>query len=200
MSSNSKGNKLREDLSGVAKAYHKNSIVLKNYLFKYLHNFHDVEDVAQEAFLKAYGEEKKTVIAQPKSFLFRIAKNIAISKLRLKSRQITDYINIPEDSDALVGDSLEDEAIARQKLGAHCEAVATLPTKCRRVYLLRKVYGFSHKEIAQHLSISVSTVEKHLIKGIALCDAYLRQQDQPEECGASSRSGLEQEPLMENKL
>lgn len=38
------------------------------------------------------------------------------------------------------------------------------------MYLLRKVYGFSHKEIAERLGIAVSTVEKHLIKAVEQCD------------------------------
>jgi len=65
--------------------------------------------------------------------------------------------------------------LARETLGIHCEAVAGLPPQCRRVYLMRKVYGMSHKEIAGQLGIAVSTVEKHLIKGVKLCDRYVRE-------------------------
>ena len=38
-----------------------------------------------------------------------------------------------------------------------------------------KFDGFSHKEIAEILGISVSTVEKHLVKGLRLCRAHLLQ-------------------------
>lgn len=40
---------------------------------------------------------------------------------------------------------------------------------------MRKVYGMPHKEIASRLGISVSTVEKHLIKGVEQCDGYVRE-------------------------
>ena len=57
----------------------------------------------------------------------------------------------------------------------HCEAVAELAPQCRQVYLLRKVHGLSHKEIAVHLGIAVSTVEKHLMKAIEQCERYVRE-------------------------
>ena len=43
------------------------------------------------------------------------------------------------------------------------------------VYLLRKVQGFSHKEIAVEMGIAVNTVEKHLMKAVAQCDRYVRE-------------------------
>ena len=71
--------------------------------------------------------------------------------------------------------SAEDEAIARQRFGIHCEAVAELSPQVRRAYLMRKVYGLSHKEIAERMGIARSTVEKHLMKGVEMCDRYIRE-------------------------
>ena len=47
---------------------------------------------------------------------------------------------------------------------ALADAIAELPTQCRRVFTLRKVYSLSPDEIAVRLGLSVSTVEKHLVK------------------------------------
>ena len=41
-------------------------------------------------------------------------------------------------------------------------APVSLPEKTKRVYILRKVYGLKHKEIAEKMDISLSSVEKHL--------------------------------------
>lgn len=158
------------------KAFVTHQGILKRFISRYLHNVQDVEDVAQEAFLRAYRASLSEEIRQPKSLLFRIAKNVAISELRLKSRQITDYIEDQASSDVILGgDTLEDEALAREKLGIHCEAIVSLPAQCRRVYIMRKVYGMSHGEIAERLGIAVSTVEKHLIRGVEVCDKYVRE-------------------------
>jgi RNA polymerase sigma factor (sigma-70 family) len=166
--------------NAVLEAFIRYRIPLRRFVARFMRNTADVDDVTQEAFLRAFSVERGREIKQPKSFLFRIAKHIALTQLTQKSRQITSYIADFDMEDfegseviGVVG-STEDEVIGRETLGVHCEAVATLPPQCRQVYLLRKVHGLSHKEIASHLGIAVSTVEKHLIKGVELCDRYVQ--------------------------
>ena len=155
-------------------AYVRHESSLKRFITRFMRGSPDIEDIAQEAFLRAYAAERDRPIEQPKSFLFRIAKHVALSQLTRKSRQITDYIEDSDNSEVIgTESSAEDEISARQILGLHCEAVATLPPQCRQVYLLRKVHGLSHKEIAAQLAIAVSTVEKHLIKAVEQCDRYV---------------------------
>ena len=116
------------------------------FLTSFFSNSADVEDAVQEAYLRAYVAEQKKSIEQPKAFLFRIAKNVALSKLAKKSRQITDYLEDSADSVRTDIDAAADkQAEAQESLGIYCEAVAALPDKCREAFLLRKVHGMSHK-------------------------------------------------------
>ena len=164
-----------EGTTSLYAAYLRHESALKRFIARITRSVPDVEDIAQEAFLRAYAVERGRVIEQPKSFLFRIAKHVALSQLSRKARQITDYLEDSEESQGIVtNDSAEDEVSAVQLLGVHCEAVAELSPQCRHVFLLRKVHGLSHKEIGEHLGIAVSTVEKHLIKAIEQCDRYVR--------------------------
>ena len=170
-----RGNTKKSQATPILAAFEKHQLALKRFISRYLRNTQDIEDITQEAFLRAYKAEKTTEVLQPKSFLFRIAKNVAISELRSKSRKITDYIEDQEESSVLLNEwTTEDEVMAQQKLGIHCEAVASLTEKCRRVYLMRKVYGMSHKEIAARLGIAQSTVEKHLMNGVKICDDFVK--------------------------
>jgi RNA polymerase sigma factor (sigma-70 family) len=165
----------RREPTAVQDAFLENQSALKRFISRFFRSVQDVEDVAQETFLRAYRAESGKSIARPKAFLFRIAKHIALNQLSRKSRQITDYLEDLGDSDVIIGvDSLEDEMVAHQAVGLHCEAIAALTPHCRRVYMLRKVHGMSQKEIASSLGIAVSTVEKHLIKGVAECGRYIR--------------------------
>ena len=162
--------------SAIFDAYTRHQAALKRFISRFLPNSYDIDDVSQETFLRAFTAEKSKEIEQPKSFLFRIAKHVALTQLTKKSRQITDYLEDFEDSEVLLTeDTVEDELMARETLGIHCEAVAGLPPQCRRVYLMRKVYGMTHKDIAGQLGIAVSTVEKHLMKGVEQCDRYVRE-------------------------
>lgn len=159
--------------SAVLSAYKTHVEALRRFISRFVGK-HDVEDVVQEAFLRAYNAESGKPIEQPKSYLFRIAKHVALNQLRQRSRKPTDYLEDFDSPDVLVNEwTLEDEIMAQQKLGFHCAAVAALPPKCRKVYLLRKVYGMSYKDIGATLHISDSTVEAHISKGYARCDQYV---------------------------
>lgn len=68
--------------ANVLSAFQLHQLSLKRFIGRYLNNAQDIEDVTQEAFLRAYKAEKTTCVKQPKSFLFRIAKNVAISFIK----------------------------------------------------------------------------------------------------------------------
>jgi len=164
--------------SGVTAAFVESGSFLKRFLARFLSRQQDIEDVAQEAYLRAYITEQRESIEQPKAFLFRVARNLALTRLSRKSRQITDYIE--EAGDNIVAETAaacDEEVEAQQMFGIYCEAVASLPEKCRQVFLLRKVHGLSHKDIGERMGLSISSVEKYLREGILTCQAHLRDRD-----------------------
>ncbi len=168
----------RRPLSAVTAAFLEHHAFLERFLARYFSDRRDIEDVAQEAYLRAYVAEQQKDIEQPKAYLFRIARNLALTKLTKKSEKITDYL---EESGASVviecGAAADSEVEAEEALGLYCEAVAALPEKCRQVFLLRKVHGLAHKEIAQRMSLSVSSVEKYLLRGILECKAFVQEHE-----------------------
>ncbi len=161
----------------VSEAYESHRSALRAFVARFVQQGADVDDVTQEAFLRAFNAEKAKAIEHPKALLFTIAKNLVLSDFSRKANRLTDYIADIDALGVIQGDSdVESEVQGQEALGAFCEAVALLPVQCRRVYLMRKVYGLSYKEIAARLDISVSTVEKHLVKGLKLCSAHMRAQ------------------------
>ncbi|MDE0658927.1 MAG: RNA polymerase sigma factor [Gammaproteobacteria bacterium] len=171
-------------LSGVSRAFVENHSSIKSFLGRLLTRREDIEDIAQEAYLRAYVAEQSRRIDQPEAYLYRSARNLALTKLTQKSRQMTDLIDDLGPAVVLEGDTpLEEQVAAEESLGLHCEAVAHLPEKCKQVYILRKVYGLTHKEIAERMSLSVSSVEKYMLKGVLACRAYVERRE-----GASRKS------------
>ncbi|MEM7504588.1 MAG: RNA polymerase sigma factor [Pseudomonadota bacterium] len=165
-------------LADIAMAFLENTTFLKRFLTRYFANRQDIEDVVQETYLRAHIEDQKKGIEHPKAFLFRVAKNVALKKLSRKSRQITDYIEdlaspVVTETEASVDEHLE----AEELLGLYCEAVTTLPPKCREVFLLRKVHGLAHKEIAERMNLSASSIDKYLRRGILACEAFVRERE-----------------------
>jgi RNA polymerase sigma-70 factor (ECF subfamily) len=58
-----------------------------------------------------------------------------------------------------------DVKMLEQKIHA---VIEQLPDKCREVFLLSRFDNLSHQAIAQKLNISVSTVEKHIVKALKI--------------------------------
>lgn len=163
-----------EKKQSVFLAYQETQGFLRKYLRRFYSNHQDIEDALQEGFLKSFEIEKKQQITSPSAYLFMTVKNFACRDLKKKSRfsvariEDIDLHNLTIDRKA-IEESLE----SRQNLSIFCQAVDTLPEQCRKAFLLRKVYGFSQKEIAELMSISVSTVEKHLAKGLSRSMEYM---------------------------
>ena len=162
----------------IAGSFVENRSSLKRFLTRFLNNQHDIEDVVQETYLRASQAETDNKIIQPQAFLFRVARNLALNQLKEKSRQITDYIEDCSSETVIQStEQLETDLAAQQHLGLYCEAIASLPDKCRKVMLLRKVQGMRHKEIAERMGLSVSSVEKYLLKGGQEVQDYLSQRE-----------------------
>ena len=97
-----------------------------------------------------------------------------IDKLR-HPRQRTPHLTEESVLDSLSTSAPSPESIveARERLALLQAAIAELPPKCRRVFLLHKFASLSHNEIATRLGISRNMVEKHIIKAMTHCRTRL---------------------------
>lgn len=166
-------------MPNILETYIQNEAALKRFLKRFTAHAADAEDLAQEAFLRAFASEAAQPITSPKAFLFKVARNLALNE-RAKAANAT---TVPLEGfveNSVVGDvgqvALEDEMDARQRIHMLARAMASLPPQCSKVFLLRKVHGLSYKEIAEKLGISVSTAEKHAALGLVRCSEYLRRE------------------------
>ncbi len=114
-------------------------------------------------------------IQSPRAFLFITARNLGIARVRHDRVVPMELVAEMESLSVLenAAPSAERVSSAREELRLLVKAIERLPTQCRQVYTLRKVYGFSQKEIAARLGITEHTVEKHVSKGVRLCADYL---------------------------
>lgn len=147
---------------------------LRRYLSRFFSSKHDIEDVLQEAYVKAIESEKSNEITAPKAFLYKVSKNLAINYHKSAARRLTDYIEDFEEAENIAsGPSLEHQVEQEYRLARFCDAVKLLPPQCRRVFVLKKVYAIPNIEIAKRMGISINTVNKHLSKGTLMCQKYL---------------------------
>ncbi len=137
-----------------------------------------MDDIAQETFVRAFKAEQTGDIEYPKAYMYRIARNLALKELTKKSTRMTSFIEDSCSSEVLRSDEdVERQVSTLQKLERVRRAIADLPPQCQRVFVMRKVYGFTHKEISAQLGISVSTVEKHVVSGLKRCRLSVEKQE-----------------------
>ncbi len=150
----------------------------------------EIEDIVQETYVRICAVEKTEQILHPRSFLYRTARNLALDHLKRAETKTNISMNDESlDWDA-IGEDLDqvyNQVSATQEFEHFCEAVRHLPLQCRKAFVLKKVYGYSQKEIAEHLNISENTVEKHIAMGLNRCRQFMQMQQAP--TSASKVSG-----------
>lgn len=156
-------------ISGIYESFQHSEPALRRYLRRFFYREEDIDDMAQETFLRAYKFTQDRKIDHPKAYLFRVAKSVALKELTKKTHQMTDYMEEAYDAEPDERSSLEEEVMAEQAVALFCDAIADLPPQCRRVFLMRKYQAMSHKQISEALDISASAVEQHITMGIKRC-------------------------------
>lgn len=178
-------------MSAILKIFLQNERAIRRFLSRRISRAQDLEDQVQETFLRGFAAEMKREIAEPKAYLFQVARNIALEARRKEARAPTDNLEDSGGADLLLDEdqaATEDWLDGRRKLALFTRAVAELPPQCRRAFLLRRVEGLAYKQIANRMNISVSAVEKHVTAGLLKCRAYLRAQGyDPSEFGAGKQ-------------
>jgi RNA polymerase sigma-70 factor (ECF subfamily) len=144
--------------------------------------------MTQETFLRAYTATQKRKIDFPKAYLFKVARNVAFAELSKKNRQLTDYLEELPTEEQGDGNAVDDELIAQQRVKLYCDAIAEMPPRCRRVFLMRKVHAMTHKEIAEELGVTVSAVERNITRGLVQFKRYVDSRDADEMSNGSGQS------------
>lgn len=136
----------------------------------------DIEDIVQEAFIRAHEAEVDKRIDHPKAYIYKTARNLALNFIAKKENTSTSKLEDYSDPDVYLKDLAKiNEVESKEKFRLFCAAVRDLPPQCRRVFIMKRVFGFSMQEIALKLDISESTVEKHIAKGVLRCADYLNE-------------------------
>jgi RNA polymerase sigma-70 factor (ECF subfamily) len=139
----------------------------------------EVEDIVQETYVRVCKIQDAAQLESPKSFLFTTARNLAIDHTKRAETRLSDPLEPELENCGPLStgvDSTFQQVASHEEFSLFCEAVRSLPPKCRRVFVLKKVYGLTQREISKELNIKESTVEKHIALGIRSCTKYVSDQ------------------------
>ena len=151
-----------DELSRYIKLYHQ---TVYRAVFSYLHNASEAEDIVQETFVKLFNTNKSFESDEHcKAWLIRAAINL--SKNLLKSLR---YSHTEELDEAIPIESAAESELA--------DALSALPPKYRAVIHLHYFEGYSAKEIAKILGVTVTAVTTRLARAREKLKALMTSED-----------------------
>lgn len=138
----------------------------------------EAEDILQELWIRLQ-RVSGIPIASGRAYLFRMAQNLIVDRLREKQRRMRrESLWLDQrGSRTPAGESVdptlsaEDAIIEREETVRLAGAIEAMPEGARRVFRLHKQEELSHAEVAMQLGISKSGVEKHM----AVAMKYIRR-------------------------
>ena len=153
-------------------------------VLRYVRNPAEAEDIAQEAFIKAYR-------ALPQfrgdsafyTWMYRIAINTAKNSLASRDRSPIKYdldLNDPEESHSVQTrlqdpDTPEGMALTEEIRGIVNSAIDALPEELKTAIVLRELDGLSYEEIAAAMECPVGTVRSRIFRAREAIDKRLRE-------------------------
>jgi RNA polymerase sigma-70 factor, ECF subfamily len=159
------------DMAAFDAIYNKYCHKLHEFVFMYLKQEEDAEEIVQEVFIKIWESRGKIdIYASFESFLFTIAYNATMSLLRkrVSETRSREYLKSLQHID--IADQVIDEIQFKELNHKVQSLLEQLTPRQKEIYLLSREEELTHDEIAQKLNISKSTVNNHLVSTIK----YLR--------------------------
>lgn len=146
---------------------------LLNFLCRLVRDRDTAADLTQESFLRVLSAQSLgQAVVEPRALLYRVARNLVVDQhRRAQVRRHDDLDAITEDQLPAAPQHLQpEEALASQQvIRAYLVAIEALPPRCREAFVLFTFDEFSHADIARHMGISVSMVEKHIVRAMVAC-------------------------------
>jgi RNA polymerase sigma-70 factor (ECF subfamily) len=139
----------------------------------FTHDPDDAEEVVQNTFVKLWESRKTLVIGNhPKAYLFTMIRNACLNQIK--------HISIREEYKKHNEQELQDtedrsEAVHPTLQEKIQSAIHKMPTQRTKIFEMSRFEGLKYREIADHLNISIKTVENHM--GSAMKDLRLEFKD-----------------------
>lgn len=125
----------------------------------------DIDDIAQEVFLRLLRYDRSELIDFPQAYLFKIASNVTAEWAMRSSRRLPHHSEwLTELIDALSPEAeLEREMVDEQLRSA----VGTLPARAREILRLHFAEGLPHEDIAKTLGVTRKIVKRDIARAYA---------------------------------
>lgn len=162
----------------VADLFREHNRALVAFLQCRLNSLSDAQEVAQEAYVRLVTLEQPAQVESLRAYLFRIASNLAVDRLR--ARQVrAEHTPMPPDDELHLAPIPERHVHATGQLNALYEALRELPAKTARAFVMHVIDGREISAIARAMKISERMVRYHVANALAHCRARVDEPEMP---------------------
>ncbi|TQV69871.1 RNA polymerase sigma factor [Exilibacterium tricleocarpae] len=160
-------------MESVFNQYHS---MLLSFFSKRSQNTWDAEELTQEVFYKMLKrDEIDANQPYPESYLYTIAWSVLRDRSRRdRVRQRGQHVVYDESLAKEDPHTPERDANSREIYQRYVQILNDLSPKARAVFVLHRYEGLTYTQIAKHCDMSVSAVEKHMMKALAQMKELLR--------------------------
>ena len=139
--------------------------VLRRYFVRRKLGDGEVDDATQDVFSRLARKGGLSELENVEAYLFETASSVAHDHFRRRAaRRAAYHESYDESVHALTDLSPEEVHAGRRDMERLVEALKELPDRTRNAFMLARMEGLKHPEIARRLGVSVSSVEKYVIK------------------------------------
>lgn len=147
---------------------------LCSYAWSYLKDTEEAEEVVQNTFVSIWEKrDSLNIQTSAKSYLYAMVRNACLNLIKhqkIKQKYAGEAMALANDG----YEAVTHEVSSRELETRINVALETLPEQCRLVFKLSRFEDLKYAEIAEHLNISVKTVENHMGKALRLMREQLR--------------------------
>lgn len=149
--------------------YHHKLCMYANSLVK---NIYSAEDIVQNVFIKVWEQRTRLKTDHAlKSFLYKLVYNEFIDLYRKNQSLFSLEKSYYDALNAVIQE--EDSESFQRVLNVVNKEIQNLPPKCKEVFILSKKEGLTNIEIAEHLDVSIKTVEAQITKAFSILRSSL---------------------------
>ncbi len=160
--------------------FYRNMGPLTRFLTRRLDCEETAAELVQEIYFRVLRLDQPQRIGNPRTYLFRIAANLAIDHIRACNRrpqEPLETVAVHDLPDA--GSNPEQSAVAQEELNRLQGALTELSPLCRQIFTLNRFEGLSYAEVAGQLGLRKNTVRKHIVHALNHCRHRLDRVQRP---------------------
>jgi RNA polymerase sigma-70 factor (ECF subfamily) len=140
---------------------------LMRYFRRRVQNIAEIEDMVQDVFARIVARDSTDPVDHLGGYVMKTASSVFADWVRRRSSHAASK-HVPLEPELHAEEEADPERIVggKEELQAATMILLRLPERTRTVFILRRLEGQRFQDIAAHLGISVSAVEKHMVRAI----------------------------------